>query len=198
MPKLDFWYEFASTYTYLSAMRIEDMARDAGVDVRWRPFLLGPFFKAQGWTSSPFVEQREKGRYMIRDMERICEARGLEFRMPDLFPQLSLYAARLALIGDYEGWAGRFSRMIFTEQFSGNLQLDDKTALGTCLTAIGLDAEELLARIETAEIKDRLRAQTSDAQALGLFGSPTFVTEDGELFWGDDRLEQALAWARKK
>ena len=198
MPKLDFWYEFASTYSYLSAMRIEDMAREAGVEVRWRPFLLGPFFKRQGWTTSPFVEQREKGRYMVRDMERICEARGLTFQMPDPFPQNGLYAARLALIGADEGWAGRFARLVFTEQFSNNMQLNDRTALGTCLTAIGLDGDALLARTEEPEIKQRLRTQSDDALALGLFGAPTFLTGDGEMFWGDDRLEQAIAWAIKK
>ncbi len=198
LPKLDFWYEFASTYSYLSVMRIEDMARDAGVDVRWRPFLLGPLFKRQGWTSSPFVEQKEKGRYMVRDMERICEARGLTFQMPDPFPQNGLYAARAALIGADEGWAGRFTRLVFTEQFTGVMQLDDRTALGTCLTAIGLDGDELLARAEDPEIKQRLRTQTGDAEALGLFGAPAFLTGDGEMFWGDDRLEQAIAWAIKK
>ncbi len=198
MSKLDFWYEFASTYSYLSAMRIEDMARNADVEVRWRPFLLGPFFKAQGWATSPFKEQVEKGRYMVRDMERICAVRELPFQMPDPFPQNGLYAARLALIGEDEGWAGRFSRLVFKEQFAGNLQLDDKTGLGDCLSAIGLDASSLMTRIETPEIKKRLRTQTDDAQALGLFGAPTFLCEDGEMFWGDDRLEQALDWQRSE
>jgi 2-hydroxychromene-2-carboxylate isomerase len=196
MPKLDFWYEFASTYSYLSIMRIENLAHDAGIEIRWKPFLLGPFFKSQGWSTSPFVEQKEKGRYMIRDMERMCGHRGLPFKMPDPFPQNSLYAARLALIGADEGWAGRFSRLVFTEQFTNNMQLNDKRALGECLTAIGLDAEKLMAMIETNEIKERLHRQTSDAQALGLFGAPTFVTKDGEQFWGDDRLEQAIEWAK--
>ena len=134
-PKLDFWYEFASTYSYLSAMRIEDCARDSGVEVRWRSFLLGPFFKAQGWKTSPFVEQKEKGRYMIRDMGRMCAARGLSFQMPEPFPQNGLYAARLAMLGEDEGWAGRFTRLVYKEEFSNNMQLDDKIALGTCLTA---------------------------------------------------------------
>ena len=198
MPKLDFWYELASTYTYLSVMRIEDLARDAGVEIRWRPFLLGPFFKRQGWTTSPFKDQKEKGRYMVRDMERLCETRGLTFKMPDPFPQNSLTVARLALIGADEGWAGRFTRLVFKEQFTGAMQLDDRTSLGDCLTAIGLDADVLLARVEDPGIKERLLTQTGDAQALGLFGAPTFVTEDGEMFWGDDRLEQAIAWAAKK
>lgn len=198
MAKLDFWYEFASTYSYLSVMRIEDLAWRAGVEVRWRPFLLGPFLKRQGWTTSPFKEQKEKGRYMVRDMERLCQRRGLTFQLPDPFPQNSLAAARAALIGADEGWAGRFSRLVFKEQFAGAMQLDDRSALGECLTAIGLDADELMARIEDPELKQRLRTQTGDAEALGLFGAPSFITEDGELFWGDDRLEQAIEWAAAK
>jgi 2-hydroxychromene-2-carboxylate isomerase len=194
-PKIDFWYEFASTYSYLSAMRIEDLARDSLVEVHWRLFLLGPFFKAQGWTTSPFVEQKEKGRYMVRDMERMCAARGLVFTMPEPFPQNGLYAARLAILGEDEGWAGRFTRLIYTEEFAGSLQLDDKIALGECLTAIGLDGNAMLDRIEEPVVKDRLRTQTQGAQALGIFGAPTFICEDGEMYWGDDRLEQAIEWA---
>ncbi len=196
-PRLDFWYEFASTYSYLSVMRIEDLARDAGVEVRWRPFLLGPIFAAQGWETSPFNLLPDKGQYMVRDMERICAARGLAFAMPAPFPQNGVYAARLALIGADEGWAPRFSRLVFTEQFAGAIQLDDKTALGDCLNAIGLDGDALLARIESLDEKRRLRTQTQEAQGLRIFGAPSFVSEDGELFWGDDRLEQALEWATK-
>ena len=73
MPTLDFWYEFASTYSYPAAMRIEAAANAAGVDIRWRPFLLGPIFKAYGWTDLPFNIFAAKGRYMWRDLTRICE-----------------------------------------------------------------------------------------------------------------------------
>ena len=91
---LEFWYEFASTYSYLTAMRIEPLAEAAGVDIRWRPFLLGPIFAAQGWTSSPFNLFPAKGRYMWRDMERQAAALGVPFRKPDPFPQNALLAAR--------------------------------------------------------------------------------------------------------
>ena len=77
-PTLVFWYEFASTYSYLSAMRIEAEAERAGVAIEWRPFLLGPIFKAQGWTTSPFNIYPAKGRYMVRDIERLAAARGLQ------------------------------------------------------------------------------------------------------------------------
>src|ERR1700730_5178732 len=94
---LTFWYEFASTYSWLSAERIEALAVQAGVEVAWRPFLLGPIFAAQGWTSSPFNLFPAKGRNMWRDMERQCARLGLPpIVRPDPFPQNSLLAARLA------------------------------------------------------------------------------------------------------
>jgi 2-hydroxychromene-2-carboxylate isomerase len=95
--RLEFWYDFASTYSYLSAMRIEALAARAGVEVLWKPLLLGPIFRAQGWDNSPFKIYPAKGRYMVRDMERLAAARGLLFKLPWPFPQNSLHAARLAL-----------------------------------------------------------------------------------------------------
>ena len=96
-PQLVFWFDFASTYSYLSAMRIEDLARDAGVEIKWMPFLLGPIFQAQGWGNSPFNIYPAKGKYMWRDMERLCAVRGLPFKRPSIFPQNSIRAARVAL-----------------------------------------------------------------------------------------------------
>lgn len=195
MPKLDFWYEFGSTYSYLAAMRIGDMARAAGVEVIWRPFLLGPILKAQGLETSPFNMFLEKGAYMWRDVDRICAARGLPLTPPDPFPQNGLYAARLALIGAQEGWAEDFTKAVYTAQFGGGVQISDKTILSKILTGIKQDGEGLLARIEDQSIKDALKKQTEQALGLGIFGAPTFITETDEMFWGDDRLEQALAWA---
>ncbi len=110
MDELTFWFDFASTYSYLSAMRIEDMANNAQVRVIWKPFLLGPIFKAQGWETSPFNLYPAKGRYMARDIERIASKRGLAFRPPDPFPQNGLMAARLAIAGLEEGWTPGFRK----------------------------------------------------------------------------------------
>ncbi len=103
IPRLEFWYDFASTYSYLSAMRIETLSEAAGVTVAWKPFLLGPIFAAQGWTTSPFNLYPAKGRNMVRDIERIAASRGLRFALPAKFPQNSLMAARLALVGRRRG-----------------------------------------------------------------------------------------------
>lgn len=111
--QLDFFYEFASTYSYIAAMRLAPVAKTAGVTVRWRPFLLGPIFKAQGWDTSPFNLYPAKGRYMVRDCERQCAALGLAFRLPDPFPQSTLMAARVALVG-LSRVGVRISRVRFT------------------------------------------------------------------------------------
>jgi 2-hydroxychromene-2-carboxylate isomerase len=196
-PKLEFWYDFASTYSYLSAVRIEALAAGKGVEVAWRPFLLGPIFKAQGWATSPFNLYPAKGRYMIRDMERISSARGLVFHMPNSFPQNGLNAARLALVGAEEGWIGAFTRAVFAAEFAEQRTISDASVLETIVEALGLDFARVFARSGSPEIKQRLRAETERAEALGLFGAPSFVTVDGELFWGDDRLEQAVAHAAR-
>src|SRR5947208_8212194 len=117
MPTVDFFYEFASTYSYIAAMRITPLANAAGVTVRWRPFLLGPIFKAQGWDTSPFNLYPAKRRYMVRDCERLCAELGLTFRLPDPFPQPSLNAARVALIALAEGGGEDFTRAIYRAEF---------------------------------------------------------------------------------
>ena len=201
MPRLEFWYEFASNYSYLSVMRISDLARQAGVEVIWKPFLLGPIFKAQGWDTSPFNLYPAKGRYMIRDMQRISESRGLPFVMPPTFPANGLKAARLALIGADEGWIEPVTKAIFEAEFGRGEDIAQPAVLEKALAGLGLDAASLMARAEDPAIKQRLKDQTAEAQSRGIFGAPSFITEDGELFWGDDRLEQALTWAsasRKK
>ena len=194
-PTVVFWYEFASTYSYLTVMRIDDEASRAGVEIEWRPFLLGPIFMSQGWTTSPFNVYPAKGRYMVRDIGRIAAERGLAFTMPETFPINGLKAARLAIAADKVGAQAAFSRAVFNAQFTRGLDASDDGVLTTCLTSCGLDADAMWARSNEDDVKAALRRNTEQAQANGLFGAPSFTTEDGELFWGDDRLDQALRWA---
>jgi 2-hydroxychromene-2-carboxylate isomerase len=195
---LDFWYEFASTYSYLAVMRIEALAREKGVGVAWRPFLLGPIFKAQGWETSPFNLFPAKGAYMWRDLERLSAAEGLPFRKPDPFPQSSLKAARLAWTDGVSPHRAEFSRRVFRAEFGEGLRIDADSVLGNILESLGLDAEALLAEARNDPVKLRLRRETEEAIRLQLFGAPSFVTPDGEVFWGNDRLEMALNWASQE
>jgi 2-hydroxychromene-2-carboxylate isomerase len=197
MQTLDFFLEFASTYSYLAAMRIDGLAQVAGIKVRWRPFLLGPIFQAQGWNNSPFNLYPEKGRYMWRDLERLTAELGLPFLRPKPFPQSSLLAARVALVGLAESWGEAFCRAAFAAEFGEGRQIADKAVVADLLYRLDVAPQLVLERAQSDEIKAKLRAETETARTLGVFGAPTFVTADGELFWGNDRLEQALAWARR-
>lgn len=192
---LDFWFDFGSTYSYPASQRIQALARAQGVTVRFRPFLLGVLFKAQGWSTSPFNLYPAKGQYMWRDLARISDDLGLAFVRPDPFPQNGLLAARVALaIGDAP-WIGDYCAGVFAEEFARGRQIADASVISDVLARLGADAPRLLTRAGSPEVKDRLRRETEEAQSLGLFGAPSFLTHDGELFWGNDRLEAALAWA---
>src|ERR1043166_1011408 len=192
---LEFWLAFASTYSYPAARRIGPLAHGAGVTVRYRPFLLGPIFKAQGWDSSPFNVYPAKGRNMWRDLERLCADLGLPFERPDPFPQNSLFAARAALALP-EALTGDFCRSVFRAGFGMGRRIDDVPTIALILTHLKVDVPRILDLAQSAMIKTMLRQQTDGAQQLGIYGAPSFVTPDGELFWGNDRLERAIAWAR--
>jgi len=196
-PTLDFWLEFASTYSYPAAMRIAALATKNGVAVRWRPFLLGPIFKDLGWTTSPFNVYPAKGRYMWRDLERICGAFELPFARPSPFPQNSLLAARVALIGLEENWGEDFCRAVYRAEFADGGDIGEPGVIGRILKNLGQDADAVIRQSASDDIKSKLRAQTEEAGQLGIFGAPSFVTPDGELFWGNDRLEAALDWAKR-
>jgi 2-hydroxychromene-2-carboxylate isomerase len=197
VAQLTFWFEFASTYSYLTAMRIGEMAEKAGVQLIWKPFLLGPIFEAQGWETSPFNLYQSKGFYMIRDIQRIAEGRGMPFRMPNPFPQNGLLAARLALAGIEGGWGPVFIRAVYKAEFAEGKTISDSYVLTAALAEARADPAAAFARAEAPEIRAALRTNTEEAQRRGIFGAPSFTTNDGELFWGDDRLEQALSWCRR-
>jgi len=193
-PVVELWYELASTYSYPAVLRIEPLAAAAGVEVVWRPFLLGPIFRTVGWNDSPFNLQPVKGRYMWRDLERLCQEYGLPFRRPSQFPRNGLHAARVALLDEAAPWRADFSRRAYTAEFGDDRDIGDPEVVREILDGMGLPGAALLARASADDNKQRLRDATEEAACRGVFGAPTFFVE-GEMFWGNDRLEQALAWA---
>ena len=193
---IEFWYEFASTYSYPAAMRVERMAEAAGVRVEWRPFLLGPLFHAQqGLTDSPFNAFPVKGQYMWRDMERVCAEEGLPLNHPSQFPRNSLLAARVAIAGLDDGWTPDFSRKVYEANFVADQDISSPEVLGPLIAEAGGSPHAALEAAGSDAVKARLKDHVTQAKARGVFGSPSFITADGELFWGNDRLEQALEWA---
>ncbi|MDP6979348.1 MAG: 2-hydroxychromene-2-carboxylate isomerase [Myxococcota bacterium] len=192
---IHFWFEFASTYSYPAAVRITKVASVAGIEVVWEPFLLGPIFREQGWNDSPFNLYPRKGAYMWRDMERLCEAQGLPFSRPEKFPMNGLLAARVAVLGKDEAWLPDFVRAVYQANFAEGRDIGDPECIADILAALALAADELLERAGQDENKKRLREHNERANALGIFGAPTFSV-GSELFWGGDRIGDAVAFAR--
>src|SRR5258705_13004974 len=149
---LDFWFDFASTYSYLAAMRIGPLAEEASVRVRFRPFLLGAIFQAQGWTTSPFNLYPAKGRNMWRDLERSCADLRLPFRRPDPFPQNSLLAARVALVALDQAWGEEFCRTLFRAEFAHGRRIDDAGVLADGLAALDVVSDPVLAAAQSESV----------------------------------------------
>ncbi len=195
-PRIEMWFDFASPYSYLAIERIDALAQEAAVRVDLRPFLLGPIFQAQGWNDTPFRLFPGKGAYMMRDIARLAEKYGLVYNRPRLFPRMSVLPARIALLGQDEPWGRDFCVAVFRANFQHDLDIQSEDVVHGLLTDLGLDADVLIARGKSEAAKEALRGQVDQARNLGLFGAPTFFV-DGEMFWGNDRLEDALEWTRR-
>lgn len=194
-PPIEFWFEFGSNYSYLSLMRIEALTGRAGVPLVWKPFLLGPIFRELGWQDSPFNEQREKGEYVWRDMARRAAKYGIPFTRPSSFPRRALLPMRVALLGADQRWMGEYCRRIMLRNWSQDAEIDQPDAVLAVLAGLVDDPLAVVHAAQGEDNKAALRAQTEEARRLGIFGAPSFIVQ-GELFWGDDRLEDALAYAQ--
>jgi 2-hydroxychromene-2-carboxylate isomerase len=193
-PALELWFEFGSNYSYLAVMRIDQLARHYGVPIAWKPFLLGPIFKSFGWSTSPFVLQKEKGEYVWRDMARQCEKYSFPWTRPTVFPRRAILPMRVALLGADQPWIGAYSQRMMRMNFAEDCDIDTPQAVGEVLAALGLPASDLLSAAQSERNKLRLRDQTEQARCRGVFGAPTFFV-GSEMFWGNDRLEDALRFA---
>jgi 2-hydroxychromene-2-carboxylate isomerase len=193
---IEFWFEFASSYSYPAATRVEAAAGASGIAVAWRPFLLGPIFRDQGWSDSPFNLYPAKGRYMWRDMERLCADLGLPFRRPAAFPRNGLLAARVACSHRDEPWIGDFVRAVYRANFAEDRDISTRETVSALLAGCVADPVAVLKRATDPASKRALARATDEARKLGIFGAPSFVA-GGELFWGNDRLAAAIDWSRR-
>jgi 2-hydroxychromene-2-carboxylate isomerase len=192
---IEFWYEFASPYSYLAAARIERLAAGSRIRLEWWPFLLGPILKQRSHDPSPFQNPSPaQRRYRWRDLQRLCAAEGLTLRLPSSYPRNGLLAARVALIAVDEGWGPELTRALYHANFAEDRDIADPAVVGAVIAALGREAAGVLARAAAPDNKAALMARGEAAIARGIFGAPSFLV-GGALFWGNDRLEQAIAWA---
>nr|WP_210345555.1 DsbA family protein [Bradyrhizobium sp. CCBAU 53421] len=132
-PEIEFWFDFGSNYSYLSVMRIEDQARQLGVRIAWKPFLLGPIFRALGMENSPFVLQQEKGAYVQQDMTRLCRKYGLAaWVKPNVFPRLGVLPLRIVLLGADQPWVGAFCRKVMELNFAHDQDINHPEQMASC------------------------------------------------------------------
>lgn len=193
MPTIDFWYSIGSTYSYLTVMRLAGVEARSGLSFRWRPMDVRSIMVAQN--NIPFKYKPVKTAYMWRDIERRAARYGLHPKLPAPYPLPGLVLANLvATIGAGEGWIRDYTIATYRRWIEGGDPAGQEPNLSASLSEIGCDPETTLLAAETEEVKRRLRAETEEARKKGIFGSPTFDVE-GELFWGDDRLEDAVDWA---
>ena len=194
MSVIDFWYSIGSTYSYLTVLRLPDLAEAEGVTFRWRPFDVRHVMVAQN--NIPFKDKPIKTAYMWRDIERRAEAYGLTPKIPAPYPLPGLVLAnQVAMVGCEEGWVQDYTQATYRHWFEGGEAAGEDPNMSASLTEIGQDSGRVLERTYSQQIIDKLAAETAVAMDLGVFGSPTFVVA-GELFWGDDRVDDAVAWSR--
>ncbi len=195
MASIDFWYSIGSTYSYLTVMRLSEVAQAQDVVVRWRPFNVRHVMIEQN--NIPFKDKPAKTAYMWRDIERRADDYGLAPKIPAPYPLPGLVLAnQVAILGAEEGWVADYTRETYRRWFEAGEPAGEDPNMSASLTQIGQDRERVLSVAQTGQIERALSDATDEAMRLGVFGSPTFVADD-EVFWGDDRLEDAIRWAKR-
>lgn len=192
--QLDFFFFLGSTYTYLAVQRAEAAAEAAGVRLNWRPFSVRTLMIEQN--NKPFVGKPEKTAYMWRDLERRAQRHGVPTAgTPVVYPidKNDEQANRVATVAAMQGWCPEFTRAAYTLWFMENKDPGEPQNLAEVLRRTNRDPPAIIALADGEDARARYKAETDAARDRGLFGSPSFVC-GREVFWGDDRLEDALDW----
>ncbi len=194
--QFDLFFFIGSTYTYLTVSRVQDAASRESISIRWRPFSVRTIMAEQN--NVPFRGKPVKMKYMWRDLERRARRHGVPFESIPQYPvDPDELANRVAVVASLDGWCPEYTIATYRAWFLENRVPGDLQYLPALLIKLGRDPEVTIGRANTQEIRDRYASETQVARELGIFGSPTFVS-GSEIFWGDDRLEDAIDWSRSK
>ena len=191
---IEFWFEFGSTYTYLTVARLESVAPSRGIRVDWRPFLLMPIMIEQGMPEGPFLPYPNKLRYMWRDLERRAQRHGVNYRKPSVYPPNTLLTARVGRLGQNEGWCAAFTKEVFRLHWTEDVIIGTDENIRRSISSTGKNADEVITRAQSDDINKPYVAKPNTPRHLGSSVHP-FIVGD-EVFWGDDRLEEAMEFRR--
>ena len=197
MKKIDFWYSIGSTYTYLSTQRLSEIERQNNVIFEWCPFSVRS--RMIEMENVPFMaeKKRDKIEYMWRDVQRRANFYGFDAKVPAPYPLKEFdLANKVAILGKDQGWIKEYTILTYKKWFLEHLEPGSEPNLSSTLREIGLDAENIIKLAQTDEIEQKYLKNTEMAKNKGIFGSPTFIVEN-EVFWGDDRCEDAIKWLLK-
>lgn len=193
---LDFWFSIGSTYTYFAVMRTDDNAKSAGVDVNWRPFNVRHTIAKMASNYRPFTGKPMKLAYMWRDMERRSKRYGLSPKLPAPYSLEDISMPnRIALVGMREGWGVDYTKEAYRRWFELSEPADNEQNLSKSLKFVGQEYDRVLGLANSDDLHAELESVSEEAHQLGIFGAPSYVVGD-EVFWGDDRLEDAIEWAK--
>ncbi|WP_282168546.1 2-hydroxychromene-2-carboxylate isomerase [Ruegeria atlantica] len=194
MPEIDFWFSIGSTYSFLTIMRLDDWCDEHDATVNWRPFNVRTIMSEQ--QNIPFAGKPAKSAYMWRDIERRAAKYHLHATLPAPYPISDLALAnQVAVLGMSDGWGKSFTQNLYRIWFEEGIEAGSETALSEALHRCQQDPRLTLARARSPDTISALETETEQATKLGVFGAPSLVVR-GEVFWGDDRLDDALSWAR--
>ena len=194
MKSIDFWFSIGSTYTYLSVTRVDSISKSENVIFNWIPFSVRKIMMEMD--NIPFTppSKKIKSDYMWRDIERRAQFYGLSPKLPAPYPltQFDL-ANKIAILGMNEGWGINYVKNTYQRWFEERKEPATEPNLSEIMEDMNLNKDEVLKKVSSPEIEAIYQKNTSNAFQSGVFGSPTFIYE-GEVFWGDDRLEDCIKW----
>ncbi len=191
---IQFWFSVGSTYTYLTVARLPQVEAATGLAFDWRPFSVRDIMVEQD--NIPFRNKPIKAGYMWRDIERRAVKYGLPVSVPAPYPLKEFdLANRVAVVGTQEGWCAKYVQAAYRLWFVDGLEAGSEPNLSQSIQEAGQDPSRVIAVANSQTVGAAYQAATDEARSLKIFGAPTFNV-DGEIFWGDDRLEDAVDWHR--
>ena len=196
MKNIDFYFSIGSTYTYLSVTRMLDVEKKHQVKFNWLPFSVRSIMKEMN--NIPFPKEKmNKVNYMWRDIERRAEGYGFFAKTPVPYPLTEFdLANKLALLGLKEGWGVDYIRLTYKRWFQEGKEPATEPNISEIFKEIKIDKEKAIIDANSSEIEKQYLKNTESARENKVFGSPSFIV-NSEIFWGDDRMEDAIKWSKK-
>ena len=193
MNNIDFYFSIGSTYTYLTVTRILDVENKHQVKFNWKPFSVRAIMKEMN--NIPFPKEKmNKVNYMWRDIERRADGYGFFAKTPVPYPLTDFdLANQIAVYGINEGWCEEYVRLTYKYWFESGIEAGSEECIDKVSKDMNFNPNDLIKNSSANTIIEKYDAQTDKARELGIFGSPSFIS-NGEIFWGDDRLEDAINW----